>query len=369
MNTLAYKDDDKRAIDHLVGLKLKDGWIISEKLTRGARQSGSHFSVGYIATREGERAFMKAFDFQRAFENDNPMKAIELLSKSYNFEVEVLQLCKERNMKKIVRAVADGVADHPDAPAGKIYYLLFELAEGDVRADFNFDSTKSIVWQIKCLHEIATGLQQLHRRGIFHQDVKPSNILVFNRGAETKLGDLGRAHCTGKSAPHDERKIAGAYSYAPPELLYDAPLEDRKSQRACADLYLFGSMIYFFATGVALTPALIKSLRTDHRPFLAPGHGWNGTFKDVLPYLIEAHATLLAGAKKELTSRLPIVEGADLAQKIVDLMKYASFPDPAERGHPSARRIVHGNPYDLERFITAFDVIWSRAKFAMRKNA
>ena len=139
-------------------------------------------------------------------------------------------------MTKIVRAVSDGVVAHATAPLGKIYYLLFELADGDIRADFEFTATKTMVWRNKCLHEIAVALDQLHRRSIYHQDVKPSNILVFGKGKETKLADLGRAHYAGKDSPHDFRKIAGAYSYAALELLYDAPLADRRSERASADL-------------------------------------------------------------------------------------------------------------------------------------
>ena len=85
MNTLSYKEDGK-AVDNLVGLNLKDGWVVSEKLVRGARQSGGNFSVGYVACRGEEKAFMKAFDFEKAFEDDEPMKALEILAESYNFK-------------------------------------------------------------------------------------------------------------------------------------------------------------------------------------------------------------------------------------------------------------------------------------------
>lgn len=354
--TLSYANE-KRVVDELIGLVLKDGWTITEKVTRTAKQSGGNFSVGYIAIKDQQKAFVKAFDFEKAFEDDDPMKALEVLAQSYNFERELLEMCGVNGKSKIVRALGDGVVDREGAPLNKIYYLLFELAEGDIRSNLDFPALKTPPWRFRCLREIATALQQLHTLGIFHQDIKPSNVLLFEKGSESKLGDLGRAHCSTKAAPHDDRKIAGAYSYAPPELLYGAHSEDAKLRKAGADLYLLGSMIYFFATGIPITPELMRVLRPDHRPLLARNHGWNGSFQDVLPYLIEAHAKVLATAKNALEQNYT----KEIVDLTVDLIKYATFPDPSVRGHPASKAEKHNNPYDLQRFISAFNLLSLKA--------
>ena len=78
-------------------------------------------------------------------------------------------------------------------------------------------------------------------------------------------------------------------------------------------------------------------------------------FRDVLPFLTNAHAELLRSFKAKL---LPLVSGNDaIASQVTDLLRYATIPDPLLRGHPSARRMVNGNPYSLERFVSGFNVI------------
>ena len=101
---------------------------------------------------------------------------------------------------------------------------------------------------------------------------------------------------------------------------------------------------------------------------LAPGHGWPGTYVDLLPFLNSAHSKLIIKANEYLVTQLPLSNYGDLSQRLIDLLKYATFPDPAQRGHPAARRVAHTNPCGLERFITALDVIWSRANFIAKIN-
>jgi serine/threonine protein kinase len=61
---------------------------------------------------------------------------------------------------------------------------------------------------------MATGLHELHSQRIAHQDLKPSNVLVFSQ-REAKNADLGRATLRGQVGPFDEFPVAGDLSYAP----------------------------------------------------------------------------------------------------------------------------------------------------------
>jgi hypothetical protein len=88
-----YYPEDADEADKLIGLKLKDGWTVSERITRKAKQTGGAFSYGYIVRRDQQEAYLKAFDFERVFQSDDPMKELEKAVKSFNFEVEVLELC------------------------------------------------------------------------------------------------------------------------------------------------------------------------------------------------------------------------------------------------------------------------------------
>jgi serine/threonine protein kinase len=172
-----------------------------------------------------------------------------------------------------------------------VFFLLFELADGDVRKHVVSNNCFDCVWTIRTLHHIAVGISQLHVQGIYHQDIKPSNVLVFEQQQTSKLADLGRAHCKTIEAPHDLHFIPGVRSYAPPEQLYNFQITDRDHARAASDLYLLGSMAYFLFSGVMLTPSIVSRLRPEHRPpMLAHDDGgWRGYFEDVLPFLRAAY--------------------------------------------------------------------------------
>jgi eukaryotic-like serine/threonine-protein kinase len=156
-------------------------------------------------------------------------------------------------------------------------------------------------------------VQQLHFRKIHHQDVKPSNVLVFDGAAFSKLADFGRAHCIGLAAPHDELDVPGALSYAPPEQLYGFGLPDRVEGRRAADLYLLGSMLFFLFDGFPLTTATLRHLAPEHRPSLngiMDGH-WTGNFTDILPYYREAYRIALAEFAEVLRDHLRKLDGLE----------------------------------------------------------
>jgi len=347
--------ETSEAADPLIGSTLCDGWVIAARVNRHAKQSGGAFSYGYVATKGEEQAYVKAFDFEGVFKAEDPMKELEKAVKTFNFERDLLGVCEKSNMKRIVRAIGNGVIDNANVPFGKLYYLLFELADADARLHVVANDQGDIAWCMRCLHQIAAALRQLHSKGIFHQDLKPSNVLVFQGKKASKLGDLGRAHCSGMEAPHDGALVPGAWRYAAPELLYRSGLTDKAAQRSASELYLFGSMIYFFVMHVPFTPDLMNALRPEHRVALFGGGNLGVLFRDVLPFLADAQSELLRSFKAKL---LQTVSGNDeLASQVTDFLRYSTMPDPMLRGHPSARRMVNGNPYELERFVSGFNVV------------
>jgi serine/threonine protein kinase len=112
------------------------------------------------------------------------------MTAAYLFECAVLKRCGERNLDRVVRAITSGTITINEPSAnGVVEYLIFELADGDVRSHLRFSADFDLAWRLRCLHHIATGLKQLHGCGIAHQDLKPSNVLVF-AGTTSKLSDL-----------------------------------------------------------------------------------------------------------------------------------------------------------------------------------
>lgn len=139
--------------------------------------------------------------------------------------------------------------------------------------------------------------------------------------------------------------------YAPPEQLYDTAVLDRAAYRRAGDLYLFGSMIFFFVTGQPITPQIVSLLHVDHRPGV-----WSGKFEDVLPYWRDAYGRVVGDFKATLKSDVGAAR-TELLASTVELLKCATEPDVRHRGHPSARRSLNTSPYDMQRFVSAFDLL------------
>ncbi len=102
-------------------------------------------------------------------------------------------------------------------------YVVMEYVAGDTLADriratggIGLDSARSIIGQV------AAALDAAHSVGIVHRDVKPSNILITDRGV-AKLADFGIARQTGDTAITQTGLVIGTPSYLAPEVARGAP--------------------------------------------------------------------------------------------------------------------------------------------------
>jgi serine/threonine protein kinase len=192
----------------------------------------------------------------------------------------------------------------------------------------------------------------LHSANIAHQDVKPSNILVFEEKV-SKIADLGSASQKGTSSPRDDRDCAGDPAYAPPELLYGYRDPDWSNRRLGCDAYLLGSMIVFMFTGLNASSLLLSNMATDHHP-----KNWNGTYPEVLPYLKDAFGLGLESFATSISSE-------PFRTELKTLVGYLCEPDLARRGHPQ-NRIGHAARFSLERFLSKLDLLALRAEYAFK---
>ncbi len=349
---------NKPVAERLEGLTLEGGWKVGPLLERGEQDTGGFFSKGYIVTLNGtEKAFLKALDIADAMAKIDPARALEALLRAFNFERDLLALCEERKLSKIIRAIAHGKIEIP--PGGgfnTVQYIIFELAKGgDIRRQIAQLRTFDQAWAFRTLHQIAVGLWQLHSMGVAHQDVKPSNVLFVEAGS-LKLGDLGRASLRGTPSPADAFEVVGDRTYAPPDLLYHQGAMDWNHRRLACDLYLLGSMAVFLFTGHSMTGLTQSYLDPSHRC-----DAWSGTYSAVLPYVRAAFNEAVANFSKKLTLDTELVERLTLAvRRLCD-------PEPEHRGHPSDLS-GKGNKHSLERFISDFNLIATRYENRFSKS-
>jgi eukaryotic-like serine/threonine-protein kinase len=328
----------------LVGMELAGGWRVIERLERPPDATGGLYSVGYLVEDgEGREAFMKAHDYSRAIrESPSDFSSIlEDMLSAHNFERDLNDLCTEAHMSRVVQVLA---ADGLIAPGSElpVNYLIFELAEGDIRdrlADFG---EVDLTWNLRTCHQTAIGLGQLHRAGIIHQDLKPSNLMDFGEGG-SKIGDLGNGWRAGRTSPLSPEHFGGDPEYAPPECLYGFVMEGEEARLKARDLYMFGSVVLFLFSGVDATCALAGALPPSHRPRASAA-----TFEQALPHLIEATDRVAEEFEASLGEG-PLRELGDVYRELCD-------PDPRRRGHPLSR-LGHRDPYSLERYVSLFDLL------------
>ncbi len=103
---------------------------------------------------------------------------------------------------------------------------------------------------IKVLLEAAESLEEAHRAGLVHRDIKPRNIILARMGMQydfTKVLDFGLVKTTfveDASIMTLDGVATGTPAYLPPEIaLGEAKIDGR------ADLYSLGCVAYFLLTG------------------------------------------------------------------------------------------------------------------------
>lgn len=341
----------------LEGRRLDDGWEVVSLVDHDGDRSGGACSVGYLARHDsGVMGFVKAFDYAAALDGDDPARELERITSTYNAERDLLEHCGKRGLRRVVRALSSGTYRVTEVNPSVVNYLIFELADGDARDLLEILEPGETVNALELAHHAAVGLSQLHSMRVAHQDLKPSNLLVWTNGGryDAKVGDLGCAHVPDRPAPHDTVRLPGDPSYAPPELLYDG-VEEPSSDwwRGAADLYMLGNLVSFLLTGVRFSGIVAMQLNPIQR-----WTNWDGTFEEVLPGLIDAHGLALEHLRSALHG--------SIANEVVDVVDRLCHPDPKLRGDRSAWRSP-AHRYSLEWFVSRLNLLARRA--ALTTNA
>jgi len=329
--------------EQLEGKQIDGEWVIGPLQPKNPLATGGNFSQSYNATKDGRVAFVKALDFKRAFASGGDMtKILQQVLELFNFEVDMLRFCEAKRMDRVVRAIGSGIIDTDGTPFGQVPYLLFEAADADMRRHLDDPVLGAgVAWKLRCMHHITTGLKQLHGADVVHQDLKPSNVLIFRATEPTrisKLADLGRASRSSGYSPFDHMDWAGDPKYAPPEVHYGFIQTDWHLRRIGYDLYMLGSIMCFLFTRTTAYSLLMKALPSQ----LWPGN-WGDTYENVLPYLDHA----FADTEAELSKQVP----SSLASELITIYSQLCKPDPRKRGYPGQRI----NKVALERYISIFD--------------
>lgn len=136
------------------------------------------------------------------------------------------------------------IAEHPhivtlldaDLEHNPPYFVMPLLAEGSLE---NLEPAQQRIEQIVAwLEQMARALTFMHRKGIFHCDLKPSNVLLDAEG-KIRVVDFGQACHDGA-----ETGSFGTLGYMPPEQAFSSARPE-----VSWDIYGFGATAYRLLTG------------------------------------------------------------------------------------------------------------------------
>ncbi|MDO8036074.1 protein kinase family protein [Janthinobacterium sp. SUN128] len=358
--------------ERLIGHTTQGGWTVTQLLrsiklnTPGL--TGGNFSVGYEVNRVNPRsgvreiAFLKALDVDRALQRStNLLGDLREKLNEFEFERRMHEFCKDRHMSRVVRVIEAGDL-MPTALLGdkinQVPFLVLEIADqGDARSWVNKISEAETVLKLSYLHHTLTGLQQLHKATVAHSDLKPSNVMIFQRlGA--KIGDLGRVIDGTGNCPFAGNPYPGDYSYAPPEILYRAPQSDWVNGRERIDLFQWGALCVYLFSGVELNTWFIDKLDVAARPGRWGGAGPSYTM--ALPYLIDAFEQTLGELGHDAFP-------AWASEELVALIRETAHPNYAQRGDAGVLK-RNPNTTGLDRLITRLSILVKRAEVQVRMS-
>jgi len=333
----------------LQGLTTESGWKIDQIIT-DKLGSGGNFCTRYLAVSpNGEKGFLKAMDLA------NTLDDIGLLQSTVNqyvFEQDILQVCKDRRLTRVVIPLDAGkiVVPNFNPPSNIVYYVIFEKADGDLRKNHFDVDDKRWVAALKALHHVALGIEQLHLIGIAHQDVKPSNVLSF-KNDEFKVSDLGRVVDRAGSSPFSQTHFPGDHSYKPIEMFFNVTSLDFHVRESC-DMYMVGSLIYHMIEGVNIN----SRLRSE--AFLLDPAINQRPYTEALPYLLSAYRTVLDRYKKQCET----IFGEKIAQGLYDIVFEMCHPNFDRRGNPKLGSKV--GQYSIRRYVSKLSNLIKVAEYS-----
>ncbi|MGW6979114.1 serine/threonine-protein kinase [Streptomyces sp. NPDC054932] len=110
------------------------------------------------------------------------------------------------------------------------------------------------------LAQVCEGLDQLHRAGWVHGDLKPGNVLLMADGS-ARLGDFNMA--AELDGTHAYSPAFATPDYTPPDLLWAEVGERGTKVRPSADIWAFGVLAHVVLTGSLPLPGGTPGARRD----------------------------------------------------------------------------------------------------------
>jgi hypothetical protein len=160
-----------------------------------------------------------------------------------------LSLDPETKERFILEAQAAAVLDHPNIctvheveESEGITYIAMAFIEGQTLREKILKRPLPVEEAVDIGIQVAEGLEEAHKRGIVHRDIKSGNIMVKDDG-QAKIMDFGLAKVVGGPVITREAKTMGTVAYMSPEQARGEATDYR------TDIWSLGVVLYETLTG------------------------------------------------------------------------------------------------------------------------
>jgi serine/threonine protein kinase/Tol biopolymer transport system component len=244
---------------------------------------------------------------------------------------------------------------------GDLDYLVMEYLDGETLAGRLTKGPLRVEEFFHYASEIADALNEAHRHGILHRDLKPGNIMLTKSGAKLLDFGLAQPYLLGKTAYASNSSNlsslgewcpVGTLPYMSPEQARGETLDPR------TDLFSFGSVIYEMATGrqafagatqAVIIDALLNRTPTPSREIL--------TLPGLKPFLAaELHGIITKALEKDRYVRYQTASDIH-----TDLNRLNSSPHSQGANRTSAPAVTAAPSHPGWRR----EVVWSIALIAV----
>jgi len=336
---------DKPLASRLEGKKVGQWNVIKRKPKDAADSSGYFSSCYYVENDKKEKAFLKAYNYVYAFNRKaGSADTLKFMTENFTYERDLLKLCGNSKMRRVVMAIDSGEYEEPGEVI-TVPFLVFEEADGGNLTSFLPISNLS--WKLQSFHGALLGVSQLHKAKVAHQDIKPSNILIFGKTV-AKISDLGSATQFGNASNWEQLDIAGDQRYAPVELLYKYFSPNWETRRFGADLFMLGGLLTYMVADANFLSMLYAKLESHQRH-----NSFGGNFNQAMPFLVNAYHLALSDLKPCIPEKI--------RDELVQIIAELTHPDPDKRGNPRRLGSPHGQ-FSLERYISIIDRLSKKIK-------
>lgn len=184
--------------------------------------------------------------------NPNAIGIVETFKSKFFKEANIIAALSHQHIVKII----DVFTEHNTA-----YYVMEHIAGGSVADWVKANGPMSEEMAVEVITQVGQALSYIHSHNILHLDIKPSNIMIREKG-DYVLIDFGVSkHYT----PHGEQTTRSAVGISPGY----APIEQYNeggvaSFTPSTDVYSLGATLYFLVTG--LTPPEATALVSQPLP-------------------------------------------------------------------------------------------------------